>query len=180
GADDALKTPYALEEVSPDERARIERLARESVKEGAVPGFAERMETMLPDGSVSSAAGAHQACNPEDWLDRVVPSSAVLHGAALERYRNRCAITGLPLGMPGGLREGFVVPLHFSGVAPRAICDVIPVTGTLAFCYAHRLVAATDGLALWLHPLLPWEIAALLRELNPAQRLNVPEAPADW
>lgn len=183
-AEDALETPYAFDELSFDEVERIDRLAWENENQEVFPAFAERAQEALQE-ALYERAPAYEADEPgafirDGWLDRLVPSDSDLYDSALERYGNRCAITGLPLSMPGGFREGFVVPAHFRGAVPRAVCDVMPITGTLAFCYAHGLVAATEGLTLWLHPLLPLEIATLVGELNPSGRLNVPEAPQDW
>ena len=179
-AGDAFGAPYAFEEVPPEEMARIEGLAGGALHAPAAPSFAEDGQAPFADAPVGPAKTASPLFDPAAWLDRVVAPGSDLHALARERYRNHCAITGLPLSLPGGLREGFVVPVHFGGSSPRALSEVMPLTGTMAFLYAHGLVAATDGLALWLHPQLPAEIAALVAELNPAMRLRVPAEPGDW
>lgn len=163
--------PYAIDVLDQEDMARVfgrvEVYQQETVPR--VLAAAESVWTNASDGVLHG--GLH-----------LKPQGARFFYGVAVAYRWRCAFTGMSqASLDGGAREGVVLGLD----DPFELRDGPPsgglfVSGTIAFCYRHGLLAIGDEYDILRHPELGAQLRILLEMVNPKALLFLPNDQENW
>lgn len=170
--------PYNLDEIQAVDLDRLRATAVADEDKSSGYGFSEGGAEFAADMSVLPSASPTPA-----WFGDLGEGDESAYGHIGACYAWRCAITGLQLHSESGAwREGVAVPaLRPELIRPIAVSEGLYLSRTVAFCYAHGMVAITGDYEIWCHPAaLPEEVARAIRALNPHLRLHLPSRHEHW